>query len=213
VGLKYQNSDWRLLVYTATHRNAEELFEKLKSEVSVSILGLYKSNFGVEATALNDTLQEQFVDGKIRIMVATTAFGCGIDVDCVRSVYFYGLPWSLLDLAQQAGRAGRDGNDAEAIVFFCKQTDDGFVSNLFHPADEPGLQDVQEMVSSPRCRRLVLQEHVDSSAISCILDVGSRHCDVCELAYKKYSGKSSNGMTFQHKTFEILFCFTLLHHS
>ena len=57
-------------------------------------------------------------DGETKIMIATSAFGLGVDYDQVRHVLFFGLPHSLEDFGQQSGRAGRDGKPSSALLMF-----------------------------------------------------------------------------------------------
>ncbi len=60
--------------------------------------------------------QERFASGEVRVMSATTAFGMGVDIPDIRLVIHDGLPDSLVDYAQQAGRAGRDGLPADCLL-------------------------------------------------------------------------------------------------
>lgn len=71
-------------------------------------------------SALRSSRQQQWIEGKIRIMVATNAFGMGIDKADVRFVLHVGPPPSLEEYYQEAGRAGRDGNPAYAIILYTK---------------------------------------------------------------------------------------------
>ena len=59
----------------------------------------------------------QDLDGKAKIMIATSAFGHGVDYDQVRHILFFGLPYSLEDFGQQSGRAGRDGKLSYSLLF------------------------------------------------------------------------------------------------
>jgi ATP-dependent DNA helicase RecQ len=72
---------------------------------------------GLRADARHECLAG-FENGDARIVVATSAFGMGIDRGDVRFVLHYDLPLDLEDYCQQAGRAGRDGNPAECVLFY-----------------------------------------------------------------------------------------------
>ena len=61
-------------------------------------------------------VQARFTDGKTEVLTATTAFGMGVDVPDIRCIVLSGLPDTMLDLAQQFGRAGRDGESADCVL-------------------------------------------------------------------------------------------------
>ena len=65
-----------------------------------------------------DAVQERFMDGSVGVVVATTAFGMGIDKHDVRWVYHAEVAESLDAYYQEAGRAGRDGEPAEIVLFY-----------------------------------------------------------------------------------------------
>src|SRR5437762_13873535 len=66
-------------------------------------------------------IQERFMSGDAEVIVATNAFGMGIDKADVRFVYHYDASDSLDSYYQEIGRAGRDGEKAEAVLFFRRQ--------------------------------------------------------------------------------------------
>jgi len=103
------------LVYVATQKGSEELAAQLRDR-------------GVRATAYHggmtprrrDAAQEAFMtpDGNVDVMVATIAFGMGIDKPDVRFVFHHDISESLDAYYQELGRAGRDGEPAEAVLFY-----------------------------------------------------------------------------------------------
>eukprot|EP01084_Bolivina_argentea_P061998 113345_1 len=70
------------------------------------------------STPKRDKIQKQWQQGHIQTIVATTAFGLGIDKPNVRYVIIYGLPKTVADFYQQAGRAGRDGIESNCLLFY-----------------------------------------------------------------------------------------------
>ena len=101
------------IVYVATRRNAEEIMSDLKEEGVESLF----YHGGMKAKD-RDCIQERFMAGEAEVIVATNAFGMGIDKADVRFVYHFDIPDSLDSYYQEVGRAGRDGEKAEAILFY-----------------------------------------------------------------------------------------------
>lgn len=104
------------IIYCATKKNVDKLYTLL-NEQGISA-GRYHAGLSNDERKQN---QENFTYDRIRVMVATNAFGMGIDKSNVRYVLHYNMPQSLEYYYQEAGRAGRDGEEAECVLFFSKQ--------------------------------------------------------------------------------------------
>ena len=104
------------IIYCATKKNVDKIYELLR-QYGIEA-GHYHAGLSLEERKKN---QDDFTYDRIRVMVATNAFGMGIDKSNVRYVLHYNMPQSLEYYYQEAGRAGRDGEEAECVLFFSKQ--------------------------------------------------------------------------------------------
>ncbi len=105
------------IVYVGTRRQTEEIVEHLKKQG-------YRADFyhGAREESERTQVQDAFFDDTetgIEIVVATNAFGMGIDKPDIRHVIHWTIAGSLEHYYQEAGRAGRDGEDSQCILFFC----------------------------------------------------------------------------------------------
>ncbi len=101
------------IVYAATRKHAEEIAEALGEQHIQA--AFYHAGMKPHE---REQVQEQFMGDEIEVIVATTAFGMGIDKPNVRFVFHYDISESVDSYYQEIGRAGRDGNDATAILFY-----------------------------------------------------------------------------------------------
>ena len=101
------------IVYVATRKNAEAVMAALRAEGCDAVF----YHAGLRA-ADRERIQRAFMSGEAEVIVATNAFGMGVDKENVRFVFHYDLPGSLDSYYQEVGRAGRDGLPAEAVLFY-----------------------------------------------------------------------------------------------
>jgi ATP-dependent DNA helicase RecQ len=104
------------IVYAATRKRAEELAAAI-AEIGLSAAPYHA---GMKANERR-TVQDAFVGDTLDVVVATTAFGMGIDKPNVRFVLHYDVPDSLDSYYQEIGRAGRDGLRSEAVLYYREQ--------------------------------------------------------------------------------------------
>ena len=101
------------IVYAGTRAGSEKLATTLSGNLDGSV-GVYHAGLGREQRA---EVQRRFMDGRLDVVVATNAFGMGIDKADVRTVCHESVPGSIEAYYQEAGRAGRDGRPARALLF------------------------------------------------------------------------------------------------
>lgn len=104
------------IIYCSTRKNVDALFEMLfKQGISVA---RYHAGMDNESRKKN---QDDFIYDRVQVVVATNAFGMGIDKSNVRFVIHYNMPQCMENYYQEAGRGGRDGENSQCILLFSPQ--------------------------------------------------------------------------------------------
>jgi ATP-dependent DNA helicase RecQ len=121
------------IIYTSTRKSVEQLTQKLK-EARLSVVGYHAGMTDEERVRA----QEEFMSGRAQLIVATNAFGMGIDKPDIRFVVHFHLPGSLEAYYQEIGRAGRDGRQSVCLLLFNyadKRTQDYFIEGSYPPPE------------------------------------------------------------------------------
>lgn len=127
------------IVYTATVKSAQALHEALLAAGVASTL-----YHGRLRAAARHEAQDRFMRGEVRVMVATNAFGLGIDKPDIRRIVHYQLPAGLDVYYQESGRAGRDGERADCTLLFV--SGDRSVQQFFLNGRYPVPADAQALI-------------------------------------------------------------------
>lgn len=164
------------IIYCSSRKKTEALAEALQGRGYSAIA--YHAGLG---TKLREENQERFMNGDVNIIVATIAFGMGIDKPDVRWILHYDIPSNIESYYQQIGRAGRDGNDSECKLLFGKK-DIGII-RWFHNKLPPGekkiasgqLNTLINYCETKKCRRRPLMNYFGEK----YTQPNCGNCDAC----------------------------------
>lgn len=113
------------IIYAATRKGCDALVEMIQSKLKISV-GAYHAGMMPDQRR---AIQERFMRNELRIIVATNAFGMGIDKPDLRFVVHYNIPGSLEAYYQEAGRAGRDGKQSQCVLLYAMR--DRYIQEFF----------------------------------------------------------------------------------
>lgn len=179
--IKKYGGGGRVVVYCATRKNVDVVANYLSEQFPGEVM---KCHAYMDADK-REKHELQFIKGSKPIMVATTAFGMGIDVPDIRLVLHVNLPLSAIDYYQQVGRAGRDGKKSHAVLLY--HPDDIELNQYILKKTELPEQVeewvsgcLEEMVSIAESRQCLMRQLLKSLGedhpTSC------RHCTNCQKA-------------------------------
>jgi ATP-dependent DNA helicase RecQ len=160
------------IVYVTLQRTAEEVAARLAAKGLPAVA--YHAGLRTEQRTM---VQEDFMAASDMIVVATIAFGMGVDKADVRAVYHYNLPQGLENYMQEIGRAGRDGQPADCELLAC--ADDVVTLENFTYGDTPSAAAVKGLVHDVLASRLPPDDRIEVS----VYELSNRH-DTRELVVK-----------------------------
>lgn len=159
----------RIVVYAGTRKDVERLAALLSAYFGESILPYHA---GLSPFIREETL-EAFLNRETSVIVATNAFGMGVDVPDIRAVIHYSPPMSIEAYVQEAGRAGRDKKDAFAIALWGKDSTSlgQFLIKHSYPSKEDAarLLTFAQDLAFPSARQLADEANVDPGQVSTLL--------------------------------------------
>ncbi|KAI1387130.1 ATP-dependent DNA helicase [Hypoxylon trugodes] len=136
------------LVYVTLHKQAEMLAADLGGEGFDAVA----FHAGLK-TEVKTRIQDDFMAGKVRIVVATIAFGMGIDKPDIRNVLHFDLSGTIEEYSQQVGRAGRDGEPSHCMFYICPE--DFYLRENFARGDLPSRQSLRRLLGDLFHRKAV----------------------------------------------------------
>ena len=204
LGLLQQHRNQSTIIYCFSRRETEELAEDLNARG----LSARPYHAGLDGEIRSKT-QEDFIRDRVPIIVATIAFGMGIDKPDIRLIVHYSLPKSLEGYYQETGRAGRDGLPSECILFYSyadKAKQDYFIDRMEDAAEQRNtrqkLAQMVEYARLPTCRRRFILEYFgerwpEENCGSCDVCLASEEeFDSTEIAQKVLSTVIRTGQRF-----------------
>ncbi|NGP88191.1 RecQ family ATP-dependent DNA helicase [Fodinibius halophilus] len=172
------------LIYGGTRRNCEELSKAIQQKLGIKARAYHAGYESVE----REQIQREWISGETPLVVATNAFGMGIDKSDCRYVIHYEMPYSLESYYQEAGRAGRDGEESFPLLLF--KPADAIVAERRIKDSYPGREQLQHIYD-------VLCDHLN-------LAVGSEMEEAEQVSIEALKKRAGNSRRIVQATLDVL---------
>ena len=178
--IKQVDSDDKIIIYCKTKDETDNFVLKLE-EFGIKS----KSYHAGKSNEKRNKIQKKFMKGKINIIIATIAFGMGIDLPNIRLIINYGISKDMESFYQEIGRAGRDGKTSNVYVYWSNNDfniNKSFLNNIkdldFQKRQMERILEMEKFVNSNTCRMKYITKYFGEDMDDC------GHCDNC-LSNKK----------------------------
>ena len=178
--IKKVDSDDKIIIYCKTKDETDNFVLKLE-EFGIKS----KSYHAGKSNEKRNKIQKKFMKGKINIIIATIAFGMGIDLPNIRLIINYGISKDMESFYQEIGRAGRDGRTSNIYVYWSNNDfniNKSFLNNIkdldFQKRQMERILEMEKFVNSNTCRMKYITKYFGEDMDDC------GHCDNC-LSNKK----------------------------
>ena len=179
------HKDGSVLIFTQTTTYVDALYNIL-GEIYPGDVTRYHSR--VKPERRKKQLLFDFLQGKRKIMIATSAFSMGIDVPDIELVVHFNAPINMTDYIQQIGRAGRDGRKAHCVLFYDQNGDDDAISNSFIKKAKKQSPEAAKVIKV-KLRQVHHFIHSESCMVCDILEHQGQHetktCKRCTVCAQK----------------------------
>lgn len=156
------------IIYCISKKSVEALCCSLRS--SGIKAGLYHADLTFKK---RQESQDKFMNGEYKVMVATIAFGMGINKADVRTVTHYGCPKNIESYYQEIGRAGRDGKESDCYMYYAHKdfiVQQKFISDIVDPVyrrtREKLLDIIMKFVRTKKCRKKIILDYFGDNSIA-----------------------------------------------
>ncbi|RHV70925.1 ATP-dependent DNA helicase RecQ [Butyricicoccus sp. OF13-6] len=179
------HKDGSVLIFAQTTTYVDTLYNILEEKYPDDVTRYHSR---VKPERRKKQLLFDFLQGKRKIMIATSAFSMGIDVPDIELVVHFNAPISMTDYIQQIGRAGRDGRKAHCVLFYGQNGDDDAISNSFIKKAKKQSPEAAKVIKV-KLRQVHNFIHSDSCMVNDILEYQGQHetktCKRCTVCAQK----------------------------
>jgi ATP-dependent DNA helicase RecQ len=173
--VKTLKGDERSIIYCKTKDETDDFVLKLKKHDIKA-----KSYHAGKSNKARNTVQEKFTNGKVKIIIATIAFGMGVDIPNIRLIVNYGISKDMESFYQEIGRAGRDGLTSN-IYLYWSSGDFNMNKSFLNSIEDTGFKkkqmkrilEMEKFVNHVGCRMAFITNYFDEQIEDC------GHCDCC----------------------------------
>ena len=179
------HKDGSVLIFAQTTTYVDALYNILEEKYPDDVTRYHSR---IKPERRKKQLLFDFLQGKRKIMIATSAFSMGIDVSDIELVVHFNAPISMTDYIQQIGRAGRDGRKAHCVLFYDQNGDDEAISNSFIKKAKKQSPKVAKVIKA-KLSQVHNFIHSDSCMVCDILEYQGQHetktCKRCTVCAQK----------------------------